>query len=195
MSVWSRTVSGYLLQSVYVVPTSYPAVTLRLGKRSRCLCPALGLHWLVSPWLLLLFLLALGKIRLLKDSIKIFSVDKPIMRPTAGPVQITVKPQNGLLRLAGRLQGIFSPYLWQHFCNLSSCPPRPKDAFRAIKKRLAGNKNFHEVMLALTVGTMVHFSHDMETSTRCASHNILCMRCVRWGHYNTILLTSLAELP
>ncbi|KAM3833093.1 target of Myb1 membrane trafficking protein isoform 1-T1 [Vipera latastei] len=27
----------------------------------------------------------------------------------------------------------------------------PKDAFRAIKKRIAGNKNFHEVMLALTV--------------------------------------------
>ncbi|XP_057276509.1 target of Myb1 membrane trafficking protein isoform X6 [Pezoporus wallicus] len=28
---------------------------------------------------------------------------------------------------------------------------RPKDAFRAIKKRIVGNKNFHEVMLALTV--------------------------------------------
>ncbi|XP_054430532.1 target of Myb1 membrane trafficking protein isoform X2 [Pteronotus mesoamericanus] len=27
----------------------------------------------------------------------------------------------------------------------------PKDAFRAIKKRITGNKNFHEVMLALTV--------------------------------------------
>ncbi|XP_063165249.1 target of Myb1 membrane trafficking protein isoform X2 [Candoia aspera] len=27
----------------------------------------------------------------------------------------------------------------------------PKDAFRAIKKRILGNKNFHEVMLALTV--------------------------------------------
>nr|XP_009509653.1 PREDICTED: target of Myb protein 1 isoform X2 [Phalacrocorax carbo] len=27
----------------------------------------------------------------------------------------------------------------------------PKDAFRAIKKRIVGNKNFHEVMLALTV--------------------------------------------
>ncbi|XP_062989524.1 target of Myb1 membrane trafficking protein isoform X2 [Elgaria multicarinata webbii] len=27
----------------------------------------------------------------------------------------------------------------------------PKDAFRAIKKRIIGNKNFHEVMLALTV--------------------------------------------
>ncbi|XP_063100609.1 target of Myb1 membrane trafficking protein isoform X2 [Cavia porcellus] len=27
----------------------------------------------------------------------------------------------------------------------------PKDAFRALKKRMAGNKNFHEVMLALTV--------------------------------------------
>ncbi|KAB0400336.1 hypothetical protein E2I00_010432, partial [Balaenoptera physalus] len=27
----------------------------------------------------------------------------------------------------------------------------PKDAFRAMKKRIVGNKNFHEVMLALTV--------------------------------------------
>ncbi|XP_054997480.1 target of Myb1 membrane trafficking protein isoform X2 [Sorex araneus] len=27
----------------------------------------------------------------------------------------------------------------------------PKDAFRAVKKRISGNKNFHEVMLALTV--------------------------------------------
>nr|XP_020015172.1 target of Myb protein 1-like isoform X2 [Castor canadensis] len=27
----------------------------------------------------------------------------------------------------------------------------PKDAFRAVKKRIIGNKNFHEVMLALTV--------------------------------------------
>ncbi|KAG8514085.1 Target of Myb protein 1 [Galemys pyrenaicus] len=30
-------------------------------------------------------------------------------------------------------------------------PPSPKDAFRAVKKRIVGNKNFHEVMLALTV--------------------------------------------
>ena len=29
--------------------------------------------------------------------------------------------------------------------------PSPKDAFRAVKKRIVGNKNFHEVMLALTV--------------------------------------------
>lgn len=36
----------------------------------------------------------------------------------------------------------FSPFAF-------SC--RPKDAFRAIKKRIVGNKNFHEVMLALTV--------------------------------------------
>lgn len=30
-------------------------------------------------------------------------------------------------------------------------PPRPKDAMRALKKRLCGNKNYREVMLALTV--------------------------------------------
>ena len=35
---------------------------------------------------------------------------------------------------------------------------RPKDAFRAIKKRIVGNKNFHEVMLALTVSGQGSFS-------------------------------------
>uniref|UniRef100_A0A8C0G5P1 VHS domain-containing protein n=1 Tax=Chelonoidis abingdonii TaxID=106734 RepID=A0A8C0G5P1_CHEAB len=34
----------------------------------------------------------------------------------------------------------------------------PKDAFRAIKKRIIGNKNFHEVMLALTVSGVIPFS-------------------------------------
>lgn len=34
-------------------------------------------------------------------------------------------------------------------CLLS--PSRPKDAMRALKKRLCGNKNYREVMLALTV--------------------------------------------
>lgn len=33
---------------------------------------------------------------------------------------------------------------------------RPKDAVRAIKKRIAGNKNFKEVMLALTVSVSVY---------------------------------------
>lgn len=32
----------------------------------------------------------------------------------------------------------------------------PKDAFRAVKKRIVGNKNFHEVMLALTVSLSIH---------------------------------------
>lgn len=31
----------------------------------------------------------------------------------------------------------------------------PKDAFRAVKKRIVGNKNFHEVMLALTVNILL----------------------------------------
>lgn len=29
--------------------------------------------------------------------------------------------------------------------------PRPRDAIKAIKKRIVGNKNFREIMLALTV--------------------------------------------
>lgn len=33
----------------------------------------------------------------------------------------------------------------------SSDPCRPKDAIRAMKKRLNGNRNYREVMLALTV--------------------------------------------
>lgn len=32
-----------------------------------------------------------------------------------------------------------------------SSPPRPKDAMRALKKRLCSNRNYREVMLALTV--------------------------------------------
>ena len=31
------------------------------------------------------------------------------------------------------------------------CLCRPKDSMRALKKRLGGNKNYREVMLALTV--------------------------------------------
>lgn len=34
----------------------------------------------------------------------------------------------------------------------------PKDAFRAVKKRIVGNKNFHEVMLALTVNILLPLS-------------------------------------
>ena len=37
-------------------------------------------------------------------------------------------------------------------------PRRPKDAMRALKKRLSGNKNYREVMLALTVRASSFFS-------------------------------------
>lgn len=37
-------------------------------------------------------------------------------------------------------------------------PSRPKDAMRALKKRLSGNKNYREVMLALTVREVLTFS-------------------------------------
>uniref|UniRef100_A0A3Q3Q716 VHS domain-containing protein n=1 Tax=Monopterus albus TaxID=43700 RepID=A0A3Q3Q716_MONAL len=36
---------------------------------------------------------------------------------------------------------------------INSSEEGPKDAVRAIRKRIAGNKNFKEVMLALTVST------------------------------------------
>lgn len=32
--------------------------------------------------------------------------------------------------------------------------PRPKDAVKAIKKRIVGNKSFREIMLALTVSVI-----------------------------------------
>ncbi|XP_044636678.1 target of Myb1 membrane trafficking protein isoform X1 [Equus asinus] len=40
-------------------------------------------------------------------------------------------------------------HCYRRTCLLPSLSPR--DAFRAVKKRIVGNKNFHEVMLALTV--------------------------------------------
>lgn len=41
-----------------------------------------------------------------------------------------------------------------HYCSVFS----PKDAVRAIKKRIVGNKNFKEVMLGLTVSSSLYFS-------------------------------------
>lgn len=38
-----------------------------------------------------------------------------------------------------------------HATDYLKCNYRPKDAVRAMKKRVVGNKNFKEVMLALTV--------------------------------------------
>lgn len=33
--------------------------------------------------------------------------------------------------------------------------PRPRDAVKAIKKRIVGNKNFREIMFALTVSNFL----------------------------------------
>lgn len=46
-------------------------------------------------------------------------------------------------------------------------PSRPKDAMRALKKRLGGNKNYREVMLALTVRT---FYFDIVFIVKLASN-------------------------
>lgn len=40
---------------------------------------------------------------------------------------------------------------WMHWIVFSI--DRPKDAIRAVKKRLNGNKNYREVMLTLTVSS------------------------------------------
>lgn len=55
---------------------------------------------------------------------------------------------------------VFSVNIWEK-SSVWSCTPqnplntlhRPKDAIRAIKKRIIGNKNFKEVMLTLTVSS------------------------------------------
>ena len=52
---------------------------------------------------------------------------------------------------AGLLEITFFAFLYRVITMASSSLYRPKDAVRAIKKRISGNKNFREVMLALTV--------------------------------------------
>lgn len=41
---------------------------------------------------------------------------------------------------------------------------RPKDAIRAVKKRLNGNRNYREVMLALTVSAQLRWKKLKWTS-------------------------------
>lgn len=43
-------------------------------------------------------------------------------------------------------------YVTDTRCLIFFSGDRPKDAIRAVKKRLNGNKNYREVMLTLTVG-------------------------------------------
>lgn len=95
-------------------------------------------------------------------------------------------------------------------------PSRPKDAMRALKKRLCGNKNYREVMLALTVRTFSCFflivkltSDSPETSVGirwqflwfcvCGSHLKItpCIKpdlsrpcIVSWSFYSSMSLLS-----
>lgn len=53
----------------------------------------------------------------------------------------------------------------EHICLLLF---RPRDSVKALKKRIVGNKNFREIMLALTVS-------DRPCSIVCEMH--ACMNC------------------
>lgn len=59
--------------------------------------------------------------------------------------------------------------------------PRPRDAVKAIKKRIVGNKNFREIMFALTVSNclskIVCFSFCVICSVRC-ERNILKVKMI-----------------
>lgn len=46
---------------------------------------------------------------------------------------------------------VFTCLRWTNSKQIVFTFPRPRDAVKAIKKRIVGNKNFREIMLALTV--------------------------------------------
>lgn len=94
----------------------------------------------------------------------VISVDRACDLPQ--PAVRRLGAQHGNLRCNQQLRGgvcvtvcVLSVCIGKKPVPWSSCVPdcwkwsdyRPRDAVRAIKKRIVGNKNFKEVMLALTV--------------------------------------------
>lgn len=63
--------------------------------------------------------------------------------------------------------------------------PRPRDSVKALKKRIVGNKNFREIMLALTVSTRVTVCKISLPVDRCISE--FCLSCYHSNIFQRVL--------